>query len=146
MFIPPIRLKKYFSFLYAGSLNISEIPNFPTFPLTWSFFVTSHVSLSQGFSSKNGGHFSPPSDFAANLTAPGVMLGPLRQYSIWEVPGNDVMRPLWPTFYRSGRVGFGWVVVFPPGFLGAGEKKHFRVKHRNQRVGMGWESSTKKCT
>eukprot|EP00435_Cladocopium_sp_Y103_P043339 s1902_g12.t1 len=22
------------------------------------------------------------------------------QYSIWEVPGNDVMRPLWPMFYR----------------------------------------------
>ena len=24
----------------------------------------------------------------------------LRQYGIWEVPGDDVLRPMWPMFYR----------------------------------------------
>ena len=31
-----------------------------------------------------------------------LLLPSVRQYSIWEVPGNDVMRPLWPMFYRHG--------------------------------------------
>eukprot|EP00913_Durusdinium_trenchii_P029059 g27247.t1 len=33
------------------------------------------------------------------------------QYSIWEVPGNDVMRPLWPMFYRYLRIHGVFFVV-----------------------------------
>ena len=103
MFIFPQPVwQKTFRKKNPGSLNISENPKFPNFH-KHVIFVTSDLFFSQGFL-QNGGVFSPTKRFR-RLPATGVILGPLRQYSIWEVPGNDVMRPLWPTFYRSGLEG-----------------------------------------
>lgn len=142
MFIFPQPVwQKTFRKKNPGSLNISENPKFPNFH-KHVIFVTSDLFFSQGFL-QNGGVFSPTKRFR-RLPATGVILGPLRQYSIWEVPGNDVMRPLWPTFYRSGLEGLEGRGV-STGFWELGKKttSGWTIEIKGW---MGWESSTEKCT